>query len=117
MKRCFSCFGTTTLLCIIFLSVTLSYAAQKDACKEEGIIVKNLTTRELWRKTDGGACFIWQKDHTFVIKPGDKIGIFSDLTCETYYCKENPTYKSYKTVDKNGNCAVRVLSGCRLSDM
>lgn len=116
MKRCSAVFGAMTLFFII-LSVTPSPAAQKDACREEGIIVKNLTTRDLWRKTDGGACFVWRKDHTFTIKPGDKIGIFSDLTCETYYCKDNPTYKAYKVADKDGSCGVRILPRCKLSDM
>jgi hypothetical protein len=109
------------LICALFLitlSAAPSFAAAKDdPCKEEGIIVKNLSTRDLWYRKDGGPCFYWDKNKTFVIRPGEKIEIFSDLVCRTNYCKDNPSYKDYRNVDSNGNCAVAIHPGCKISDM
>ncbi|MBE0426803.1 MAG: hypothetical protein IBX72_09170 [Nitrospirae bacterium] len=90
--------------------------AEEDPCREEGIVVKNLTLTSLWFKRDGGDCYIWQRNKIFVIRPQDNIEIFSDLTCETKYCNDL-TYKDYKSFDEDGNCRVRILTGCTLSDM
>lgn len=103
-----------------FLIASPSFAAKKDdLCREEGIIVKNLTAHNLWYKQNGkdGACYIWIKDHIFVIKPGESIGIFSDMTCQKRYCPKNPEYKDYKAADRDRDCRVRILPGCKLSDM
>ena len=112
---------TVATLFISFFLTTLwagySFAEPKDPCREAGIIVKNLTTRDLWYKSKTGPCSLWVKNHIFAIKPGDNIGIFSDMTCETNYCSDNPAYKGYKTIDSNGDCRVRILPGCKLSDM
>lgn len=112
---------TVATLLISFFLTTLwagySFAEPKDPYREAGLIVKKLTTRDLWYKHKDGACYIWVKDHILVIKPGDTIGIFSDLTCETNYCKDKPAYKDYKATDRNGDCRVRILPDCRLSDM
>lgn len=113
-------------VCLVFLNVflivvvsagSLFAATKKDPCARKGIVVKNLSMVNLWYMSNGGACTLWKHDHIFIIKPGDTIEIFSDLTCETMYCDENPTYKVYKSFDSDGNCRVRVLTQCTLSDM
>lgn len=108
---------------IFFASLAVLFAAPsfasqlEDPCKEKGMIVKNLTTRDLWYKMEGGPCYYWDENKTFVIRPGEKIGIFSDLVCKTQYCRHDPEYKDYRSVDSNGDCAAAVLPGCRLSDI
>lgn len=109
--------GALTTFLILVLLVASSFAATKDPCAEEGIIVKNLTMLDLWYKKNGGECTIWIHNHIFVIKPDDTIDIFSDLICKTTYCKDNPTYEIYKSFDKNRDCGVRILPDCSLSDM
>lgn len=97
--------------------VALSSAANRpDSCAEEGIVVENLTMLDLWYKKNEGDCFILVHGHVFFIMPDDDIKLFSDLTCKTQYCKKNPTYEVYKSFDANGNCAVRILTDCDLSD-
>jgi len=90
---------------------------EKDPCQESGIVVKNLDVKNLWYKKDDGACFLWKRNHIFTIKPGETVDIFSDLTCETFYCNENPKYQTYKSFDADNNCRVRILPGCAISDM
>jgi hypothetical protein len=109
--------GALTTFLILVLLVASSFAATKDPCAEEGIIVKNLTMLDLWDKKNGGECTIWIHNHIFVINPKDTVDIFSDLTCKTTYCKDNPTYEIYKSFDKNRDCGVKILPDCSLSDM
>jgi hypothetical protein len=111
------CFGISfTFLIFAIFAVPLS-AAEKDFCGREGIIVKNMTMIDLWYRKDGGNCTIWIHNHIFRIKPKDIVEIFSDLTCKKKYCKNNPTYRDYKSSDANGGCGVRILPDCNLSDM
>jgi hypothetical protein len=105
------------LVFIIMLVATLSVLAEEDPCREEGIVVKNLTMLDLWYKKNDSECTIWIHNHIIRIKPEDKADIFSDMICRTSYCKANPTYKGYKSLDKNRNCRVRILPRCNLSDM
>lgn len=108
----------TALSLFVLPFATPSFAAKKDdPCREKGIIVKNLTTRDLWYKHNGGACTIWVKDHIFVIKPDETVDIFSDLICKTKYCKDDLNYEAYRTFDVNGDCRIRILPGCNISDM
>ncbi len=108
---------------IVFLIIVFSAepfldaATKADQCAKKGIFVKNLTMLDLWYKKNGGDCSLWRHNHIFVIKPQDTIEIFSDLTCETLYCYKNPTYRMYKSYDADGNCRVRILTHCTLSDM
>jgi hypothetical protein len=92
-------------------------AIAKDRCSEEGIVVKNLTMLNLWYKKNSGNCTIWRNNHILRIRPKDSVDIFSDLACSKLYCEDNPTYKYYKSLDMNGNCGVRILPICNLSDM
>jgi hypothetical protein len=109
--------GIFVILAIFVLFIVPSFAADgRDNCAEEGIAVENLTMLDLWYKKNDGDCFIWVHGHVFFIMPGDNIKIFSDLTCKTPYCKKNPTYKVYKSVDTDGNCSVRILPDCDISD-
>ncbi len=104
------------LLISTILTAPLS-AAAADPCAAEGIVVKNLTMLDLWYRKDNGDCVMWRRNYIFRITPEDIIIIFSDLTCETLYCRRNPTYGDYKFIDGDGNCAVRILPDCNLSDM
>ncbi len=106
------------ILSIIVLFYVSSFAESKeDICAKTGIIVKNMTMLDLWYKRNGGECTIWIHNHLLEIGPEDTIEIFSDLICKTYYCSVNPTYKIYKSIDKDGNCRVRILPDCNLSDI
>jgi hypothetical protein len=108
-------FFTFTLFAIF--AIPLSAATREDRCSEEGIIVKNLTTLDLWYKKNSGVCSMWKRNHIFRIKPGDRMEIFSDLSCGTLYCGHNPRYKDYRSLDTNGDCRVRILPRCNISDM
>lgn len=92
-------------------------APAEDPCREKGVIVKNLTTRDLWITKDGGDCYLWDENKTFSIKPEEKVGIFSDLICKTRYCENVGSYIDYRSFDANGDCVIRVLPGCNLSDI
>ena len=116
MRRNFYFAVLITLVIFAFFSEPLS-AVMKDTCGKKGIMIRNLTMLDLWYKKNNGACTIWTHNHLFTIKPKDKIEIFSDLVCETLYCTDNPTYKDYKSLDIDGNCRVRILPDCNLSDM
>jgi hypothetical protein len=107
----------TTSLIIILIAVPLLAATEEDPCREEDIMVRNATMIDLWYKKKSGECFIWTHEHLFTIKLGDSIDIFSDLNCRTFYCANNPNYKDYKSVDAIGNCRVKILPKCNLSDM
>ncbi len=89
----------------------------QDQCKERGIIVKNLTTRDLWFKRDGGECYLWDENKTFAVRAGERVEIFSDLVCETRYCENIRSYEDYRAFDTNGDCSIRVLPACSLSDI
>jgi len=116
MKR-----NTVILLFALFaaaLSVEPSYGtADDDPCSQSGIVVRNATMLDLWYKKGGGPCSIWTHEHRLIIKPKDMVRIYSDMECKTLYCSKNPTYKDYKSLDANGDCGVRILPDCDLSDM
>lgn len=108
----------TACLLSVFFVVPLCGAQEKDPCKKEGVVVTNLTLHDdLWYKKNDGDCMIWRRAHLFVIKPKDTIRIFSDLTCETPYCTKMPAYDDYKKADTDGNCRVRILPACDISDI
>jgi len=104
------------ILVIAFSAIPLS-AETGDSCSEQGIIVRNSTMLDLWYKRNGGPCTILIHEHIFVIQPKDTVEIFSDNVCERPYCSENPDYSAYRSVDTNGNCGVKILPGCNISDM
>ena len=104
--------------CAAALFIAASYGvANDDLCSKSGIVVRNATMLDLWYKKNGGACSIWTHEHRLTIKPKDTIAIYSDMDCKTLYCPENPAYKDYKAIDANGDCGVRILPSCNLSDM
>jgi hypothetical protein len=115
MSRRF-CFVVLIVIVCFFCEVPVSATAE-DRCSNEGIIVKNLTTINLWYRKNNGDCMIWRNNHIFRIRPGDTFEIFSDLACSKLYCGDNPTYEKYKSLDVNDNCGVRILPLCNLSDM
>jgi hypothetical protein len=115
-KNKFISFTSIPLILILLASPVLA-ETEEDLCREAGIIVRNATMLDLWYKKNGGQCSIWIHEHLFTIKPEDSINIFSDLNCQTAYCTNNPIYKDYKAVDVTGDCRVKILPNCTLSDM
>jgi hypothetical protein len=109
--------GVFTIFIVALFTVPLLAQTDEDPCREEGLVVRNMTMLDLWYKKKDSDCFIWKRDKLFVIKPKDTIYIFSDSICKTQYCKDNPTYNIYKSFDTDGNCRVKILSNCTLSDM
>jgi len=107
----------TPLLIILLSAVPLLATVEEDPCREEGMMVRNATMLDLWYKKNGGECSIWVHEHLFAIKTGDSIEIFSDSDCRTLYCKNNPTYKAFKSIDTSGDCRVKILPDCILADM
>jgi hypothetical protein len=105
------------LILIIALYMTPVSVDAADFCAEQGIIVRNSTMLDLWYRRNGGACTIWIHEHIFVIQPTDKIEIFSDSICEKPYCGENPNYSVYRSFDADGNCGIKMLPNCNISDM
>jgi hypothetical protein len=116
MKQLYSAVLATSLI-FILSAAPLFAVTEEDPCELQGIMVRNTTMLDLWYKKKGGECSIWIHEHLFTINTGDSIEIFSDLNCQTLYCKNNPAYKDYKSVDTNGNCRVRILPDCNISDM
>ncbi|HET6513965.1 MAG TPA: hypothetical protein VFG09_02310 [Thermodesulfovibrionales bacterium] len=110
-------FAQIAILFLVLLAIPSFGRAQEDPCSQQGIIVRNATMVDLWYKEDGGECIIWTHEHLLTVRPGVSIDIFSDRDCQIPYCKDNPAYKNYKSVDSNGNCRVRMLPLCNLSDM
>ena len=106
-----------TFLILIFFLAPLCAAQEEDTCKREGIVVRNATMLDLWFTRNDGECLIWIHEHLFTIKSKDSIDIYSDMNCKTLYCVDTPTYKDYKSVDINGNCRIKILPDCTLSDM
>jgi hypothetical protein len=104
-------------LSFILAAAPLFAATEGNRCREEGIMVRNATTIDLWYKKNDGECFIWIHEHLFNITTEDNINLFSGPNCQKLYCANNPTYKDYKSSDANGNCRVRILPKCTLSDM
>ena len=102
----------------LFLLVTPSacFAMDGDPCRDQGITVKNLSFTDIWYQSEGGSCTILKRNYSFVIKPGEEIGLFSDMVCERPYGPDRK-YQDYKLSDENGNCRVKILPGSILSDI
>ncbi len=116
MRRIVSSFILALVLAVVPAVRPSAADAQEDRCRESGIVVKNLTTLDRWYRKNGGDCFKWKRNKIFVIKPGDTVEIFSDLTCETAYCKEID-YEKYLSYDADADCRVKIIPGCTISDM
>jgi hypothetical protein len=105
---------------LVFLLVSFCtepfLAMAENVCAEQGILVKNMATVHLWYKRNKGECSIYQKNKIITVKPEESIQVFSDLVCQTSYCG-NISYEDLKSSDGNGDCRVRIVSGCALSDM
>jgi hypothetical protein len=102
---------------LIFFAVPTVAAQEEDPCTREGIVVRNATMLDLWYKRNGGDCLIWIHEHLFTINSEDSIDIYSNMNCQTLYCANNPNYKDYKSFDADGDCRVKILPDCNVSDM
>jgi len=100
----------------VFCVMSACFAEDGDPCKDQGIAVKNLALKEVWYQSKGGNCVLLKRRNAFTIKPGEEIGLFSDIVCKTPYCPAS-LYTDYKTYDVNGDCKVRILPHNTLSDM
>ena len=92
-------------------------AAEENTYKNQGMSVSNQVAVNLWYKRDGSNCSLLKKHKIFTVEPGDRIEIFSDMTCETNYCNDTMTYENIRSYDSDRDCRVRILTGCLLSDM
>jgi hypothetical protein len=112
-------FGIFIIFLIVFPFATPLHAAaeEEDPCAKDGLHIRNETTIDLWVKKNDGACTLWTHHHIIIVKPEDTLEIFSDLTCSTLYCGEKPSYEDFQFIDKNGDCRVKILPSCTLSDM
>ncbi len=106
-----------TLMIIALALFPLLTSASEDPCRETGVYIGNQTMLDVWYTRNSGPCTIWSHGHILIMKPGDTLIIYSDMTCKTEYCSKNPTYDVYRFYDANQNCRVRILPDCTLSDM
>lgn len=92
-------------------------AADEDPCAEMGMYIRNAIGINVWYTRDSGPCTIWSGNHILILKPGETLLIYRDMTCKTAYCSKEQTYDDYKSLDANQNCRVMILPDCTLSDM
>ncbi|MEW6585784.1 MAG: hypothetical protein AB1442_09280 [Nitrospirota bacterium] len=104
------------LLLSIFLTVSLCAAADGEPCAGKGLTIKNLSIVDVWYKSSNGECIKLKRNYSFVVGPEDKVGVFSDMICKTLYCSSQE-YSDYISFDENGDCRIRFLPGCVLSDI
>jgi hypothetical protein len=116
LKKAISFFIGTTFISILFTSSSFG-ELKEDLCKEPGISTKNMTFVNLWYKRNGGDCTIRPRNRSMVTKPGDIVDVFSDLTCKNKSCSDAYIYEDLRPFDKDGNCRLRMLNTCKLSDM
>lgn len=109
---------------ILFISISvafdaahLSAAVNAAHCKKEGVAVRNLTLVDRWYRKNEGDCSLLRQYYSFVVGPDDTVEIFQNMTCETPYCKDKLGYEDFRRIDENGNCRVRIILDCDLSDM
>jgi hypothetical protein len=101
-----------------FFGISFCAATEEDLCAKDGIAIKNLTLRNgLWYSRDKGDCTLLRRYQVTRIKPEETLEIFSDLVCKTLYCSDPPTYSYYKSLDKDGDCTIRILPEANLTDM
>jgi hypothetical protein len=112
-------FRGVLFLFIVFMTTLfpLWSAADEDPCGEKGMYIRNGTTIDMWYTRNGGPCTFWAHDHILILKSEETLVIYRDMTCETAYCSQNPTYDDYKSIDANQNCRVMIFPDCTLSDM
>ncbi len=91
--------------------------SEEDPCSNDGIVVRNITTIDLWYKQSNSGCLKWKQNKLFTIKPDEMITLYSDLDCKTSYCGREFGYDKYRSIDTDGNCRVKILTRCTLSDM
>ncbi|MDQ7786392.1 MAG: hypothetical protein RDU01_02170 [Thermodesulfovibrionales bacterium] len=101
-----------------FFAMPFCSAIEEDLCAKDGIAIKNLTLRsDLWYSRNKGDCTLLSRHQVTRIKPEETLEIFSDLVCRTPYCANSPTYSYYKSLDKDGDCTIRILPEANLTDM
>jgi hypothetical protein len=109
---------TSAILFVASIGSISTAQETPDSCAQGGVYIANLTDLDLWIKRDGGACTLWRHiGFNIPIRPGESIEIFSDLNCQTAPCDEPLTYPACKSVDKNGDCIIKIDYPCKLLDV
>jgi hypothetical protein len=107
---------TTVFFLLVMVSAkAASAAAEEDNCRNKVMYVSNQVAVNLWVKRDRGDCFLLKKHKIFKVFPRKTLHIYSDSTCRTEYCT-SLRHEDFKSFDQNGDCRVRILTGCTLSD-
>ena len=106
----------TTICLIIFPAISECAMSEENSCEQQGIVVRNLHTAPLWYKMNDGNCVKWRRSHLFTINTQDTLEIFSDM-CTSLFCSAPLSFADLKSYDTDGNCRVRILRGCSISDM
>lgn len=106
---------------VIFLAlagvgVTTASPLEKT-CENDKMYISNQVTVNLWYKRDGGQCSLLNKHNIFMVFPGESLQIYSNSDCTTKYCSDSLTQKDVKSADLDGDCRVRILNDCAISDM
>lgn len=99
----------------LFSIFPVCIAADEDPCAGQGVTVRNLSLDDLWYMREGSGCVMLKRNYSFVLQPETSIGVFSDMLCTEQFCPLL-RYGDYKSYDADGNCRVKILSGCALSD-
>ena len=104
------------LLLVIVSSKAALSTEEEDNCRNKAMYVSNQVAVNLWFKRDGGACSLLKKHKIFKVFPGEDFHIYSDSNCKTEYCT-SLRHEDFKSFDRDGDCRVRILIGCVVSDM
>jgi len=110
----------TTVFFFLLVMVSAKDApasAEGDNCENKKMYISNQVTVNLWYKRDGGNCSLLNKHNIVMVFPGEDFQIYSDSDCKTKYCSDSLKQKDLKSTDRDGDCRVRILNGCILSDM
>lgn len=99
-----------------FSLLSVFTAAEGDPCADQGITVRNLSLDDLWYMREGSGCVMLKRNYSFVLQPETSLGVFSDMLCTKQFCPPF-RYEDSQSYDADGNCRVKILPGCVLSDM
>lgn len=111
------CWFVFRFILITLILFPLFAAADEDPCRDTGMYIRNATAIDVWYTRNGGPCTFWPDDQILILKPGETLIIYRDMTCKTTYCPKNPTYDVYHSFDANQNCRVKIFPDCILADM
>jgi hypothetical protein len=116
-RSSFTIVASAILFILLAGSISTAQVAP-DSCAQGGVYIANLTDLDLWIKRDGGACTLWRHfGFNIPIRPGERIEVFFDLNCQRTECDEPLTYETCRSVDRNGDCVIKIDYPCKLLDV